>query len=113
MQNSQNAERKCLPWRETLQKKQIYLSEFFFSCKPGIEQNFDGRKVDVFFITISIAIPAVQLLTQNINKELQRRVWNAVEHLLQWSFLQKAPSQMFNWALNVRLNWFLMTKLLY
>ena len=95
MQNSQNTERKCLPWRETLQKRQIYprykfiCLSFFFSCKPGLEQNFDGRKVDAFFITISIAIPAVQLLTQNISKELQRRIWNAVEYL-QWNCLQKS-----------------------
>ena len=46
------------------------------------------RKVDVFFITILIAIPAVQLLTQDINKELQKRVWNAAKHL-QWSLFAK------------------------
>ena len=30
----------------------------------------------MFFITTAIVIPAIQLLTQNMNKELQRRVWN-------------------------------------
>ena len=84
-----------MPWRETLQKRQIYLRykliclSGFFSWKPGLGQNFQRRKVDVFFIAISIAIPAVQLLTQNINKDMQRHVWNAVEHL-QWNFLQKS-----------------------
>ena len=45
----------------------------------GIAQNIDEKKVNVFFITIEIVIPAVQLLIQNINKEL--RLWDIVEHL--------------------------------
>ena len=39
-------------------------------------------------MTILIAILAVHLLTQDINKELQKRVWNAVKHL-QWSLFAK------------------------
>ena len=35
----------------------------------------------MFFTTIAIVIPAIQLLTQNMNKELQKCVWNTVEHL--------------------------------
>ena len=54
---------------------------FFFPGSQGIAQNTEERKVDVFFITIAIVIPAVQLLTQNINKELQKCFWNTVEHL--------------------------------
>ena len=73
----------------------------------------EERKGDVFFITISIAIPAVQLLTQDVNKELQKRVWNAVEHL-QWRiFLQKSSIADVDWALNMHLNRLLMTQLLY
>ena len=56
--------------------KLIFLS--FFHGSQGIARNIEERKVDVFFVTISIVIPAVQLLTQNINKELQRRLWNKV-----------------------------------
>ena len=48
------------------------ISLIFFSGSQGIAQNTEERKVDVFFITIAIVIPAVQLLTQNINKELQK-----------------------------------------
>ena len=40
-------------------------------------------------MTILIAIPAVQLLTQDVNKELQKRVWNAAKHL-QWSLFAKS-----------------------
>ena len=88
-------------------------SESFFHGSQGIEQNVEERKVDLFFITISIAIPAVQLLTQDINRELQKRVWNAVQHL-QWRFfLQKSSIADVDWALNMPLNRLLMTQLLY
>ena len=58
-------------------KMQTYLrykliSLIFFPGSQGIAQNTEKRKVDVFFITIAIVIPAVQLLTQNINKELRK-----------------------------------------
>ena len=66
--------------------KLIFLS--FFHGSQGIARNIEERKVDVFFVTISIVIPAVQLLTQNIKKELQRRLWNTVEHL-RWNFFEK------------------------
>ena len=66
--------------------KLIFLS--FFHGSQDIAQNIEERKVDVRFIAISIVIPAVQLLTQNINKELQRRLWNTVEHL-RWNVFAK------------------------
>ena len=64
------------------------ISLIFFPGSQGIAQNTEKRKVDVFFITIAIVIPAVQLLTQNINKELQKCFWNTVEHL-GWNFFAK------------------------
>ena len=48
------------------------ISLIFFRGSQGIAQNTEERKVDVFFITTAIVIPTVQLLTQNINKELQK-----------------------------------------
>ena len=61
----------------------ITYPDFFraFYGSQGIAQNVEESKVDVFSITILIVIPAVQFLTQNIIKELQRRVQNTVEHL--------------------------------
>ena len=53
----------------------------------GIAQNIDEKKVNVLFITIEIVIPAVQLLTQNINKEL--RLWDIVENLRWNVFAEK------------------------
>ena len=66
--------------------KLIFLN--FFHGSQGIVRNIEERKVDVFFITISIVVPAVQLLTQDISKELQRRLWNTVQHL-RWKFFEK------------------------
>ena len=57
-----------------LRYKAIFLN--FFNGSQGISQSIEERKVDMFFITTAIVIPAIQLLTQNTNKELQRRVWN-------------------------------------
>ena len=54
--------------------KLIFLS--FFHGSQGIARNIEERKVDVFFVTISVVIPAIQLLTQNINKELQRSMFS-------------------------------------
>ena len=59
----------------------------FFSWKPG-KKGIEERKVAVLFIAISIVIPAVQLLTRNINKELQKRLWNTIEHL-RWNLFEK------------------------
>ena len=53
----------------------------------GIAQNIDEKKVNVFFITIEIVIPTIQLLTQNINTEL--RLWDIVEHLRWNVFAEK------------------------
>ena len=64
---------------------------FFFHGSQGIALNIEERKVDVFFITIATVIPAVQLLTQNINKELQKCFWNRVEHLRWNVFAKKIP----------------------
>ena len=69
-----------------LRYKLIFLD--FFHGSQGFAQNTEERNVDVFFITIAIMIPAVQLLTQNMTKELQRLLWNTVEHL-RWNFFAK------------------------
>ena len=33
----------------------------------------------MFFTTIANVIPAIELLTENMNKELQKHLWNTVE----------------------------------
>ena len=60
-----------------------------------------------FLITISIANPAIQLLTQNVNKEacLKPSRTSTMELIC-----KKAPSQMFDWALNIALNRLLMAQ---
>ena len=85
MQNLQTAGKKMFTMERNekdpnLSKIETFFSEFFYGSQ-GIAQNVEDRKADVFFITVSIVIPAAQFLTQNINKELQRRVQNTVEHL--------------------------------
>ena len=60
----------------------------FFNGSQDIAQSIEERKVAVLFIAISIVIPAVQLLTRNINKELQKRLWNTIEHL-RWNLFEK------------------------
>ena len=77
----------------------------FLHGSQGIAQNIEERKIFEFFITIAIEIPAVQFLTQNINKELQKRLCNTVEYL-RWNLFAKEFQ-----ALNMLLNRFLMTKL--
>ena len=84
MQNLQTAGKEMFTMERNEKDPNLSKIETFFLSfygSQGIAQNVEERKVDVFFITISIVIPAVQFLTQNIIKELQRRVQNIVEHL--------------------------------
>ena len=90
-----------------LSKIETFFLSFYGS--QGIAQNVEERKVDVFFITISIVIPAVQFLTQNIIKMCSKHSRTSTMKLS----CEKAPSLKFDWAINMSLNWFLMTKLFY
>ena len=85
MQNLQTAGKEMFTMERNEKDPNLSKIETFFLSfygSQGIAQNVEERKVDVFFITISIVIPAAQLLTtQNIIKELQRRVQNILEHL--------------------------------
>ena len=84
MQNLQTAGKEMFTMERNEKDPNLSKIETFFLSfygSQGIAQNVEERKVDVFFITISIVIPAVQFLTQNIIKESQRRVQNIVEHL--------------------------------
>ena len=53
-------------------------------CTQGQNKN----KNLLHSVTIPVVIPAVQLLTQSINKELHTRPWNTVEHQ-RWKFFAK------------------------
>ena len=65
--------------------KLIFLS--FSHGNKDITPNIEERKADVFFITISIVIPAVQLLTQNINN--CRGVFETQLNIYDGTFLKK------------------------
>ena len=72
---------------QTYQRYKFFFSDFFHGIQ-SIAQNIEERKIYVFFITIAFVILAVQLLTQNINKEFQKHLWNTVEHL-RWNVFAK------------------------
>ena len=54
MQNLQTTGKEMFAMERKLIKKNLSNIENFFHGSQGIEQNVEERKVDVFFITISL-----------------------------------------------------------
>ena len=69
--------------------KLIFLS--FSYGNQDIAPNIEERKVDVFFIAISIVIPVVQLLTENINN--CRGVFETQSNIYDGTFLKKISTK--------------------
>ena len=76
MQNLQNTEKEMIAMERKLTKtanlSEIYpfFFVFFWMEARALDRMFKRGKLMYFLITISIANPAIQLLTQNVNKEL-------------------------------------------